>query len=199
MNEKQALEQQITALNQSVEESVQAVQTELNELKSKENELQLDLNKFTQSTQVQERIAELEEQEKKLAAEFEELERQLYLTEEFTKTKVNMLEDKISSKFKFTRFNLFEEQLNGGVTEICEATFDGVPFSKGLNNAARINTGLDIIATLSAHYGVQAPIFVDNSESVTKLIDIDSQLIKLIVSEADKQLRTEAKSEREVA
>ena len=197
MNEKQALEQQIISLNQSVEESVQAVQTELNEMKSKENELQLDLNKFTQTTQAQERISELEEQEKKLADEFEELERQLYLTEEFTKTKVNMLEDKISSKFKFTRFNLFEEQLNGGVTEICEATFDGVPFSKGLNNAARISVGLDVIDTLSKHYGVRAPIFIDNAESITELPEIKSQTLALFVSKKDKKLRIEESEDYE--
>src|SRR5699024_6377420 len=64
-------------------------------------------------------------------------------------------------------------------------------YSGGLNNAARINVGLDIINTLSNHYGVQAPIFVDNAESVTKLIDVNSQVISLVVSEPDKDLRIE--------
>ncbi|MFP3381455.1 hypothetical protein SB767_34615, partial [Bacillus sp. SIMBA_069] len=53
------------------------------------------------------------------------------------------------------------------------------------------NVGLDIINTLSEHYGITAPIFVDNAEAVTKMIDTSTQVISLIVSEKDKQLRVE--------
>ena len=35
-------------------------------------------------------------------------------------------------------------------------TVDGVEYSGGLNNAARINVGLDIINTLSQHYKITA-------------------------------------------
>ena len=60
-----------------------------------------------------------------------------------------------------------------------------------MNNAARINVGLDIINTLSEHYGITAPIFIDNAEAVTSLIQTAGQQIRLIVSEKDKQLRVE--------
>lgn len=189
--EKQALEQQIKQLELSVDESVEKVKEEIKSLKEEQNSLQLDLSAIQQSEQSLERIKELEAREKKLAEEFEQLEHDLYLIEEFTRSKVNMLEDKINNKFKHARFKLFETQINGGLKETCETLYDGVPYSSGLNNAAQINVGLDIINTLSSHYDVQAPIFVDNAESVTKLIDIDSQVISLVVSESDKQLRTE--------
>lgn len=48
---------------------------------------------------------------------------------------------------------MFAEQINGGLQEVCETTYKGVPFSS-LNNAARINVGIDIINTLSTHYGI---------------------------------------------
>ncbi|WP_276317174.1 hypothetical protein [Anaerosphaera multitolerans] len=35
-----------------------------------------------------------------------------------------------------------------------------------VNNAGKINAGLDIINTLSEHYDIYAPVFVDNAESV---------------------------------
>lgn len=70
-----------------------------------------------------------------------------------------------------------------------------MPYSSGLNNAARINVGLDIINTLNDYYGITAPIFVDNSEAVTKLINTNSQILSLIVSEKDKQLRVEFQDE----
>jgi len=88
------------------------------------------------------------------------------------------------------RFKLFDVQVNGGINECCETVFDGVPYSD-LNNAARINIGLDIINTLSEHFNFSAPIFVDNRESVTKLTDVDAQVISLVVSEPDKKLRVE--------
>lgn len=197
VDEKQTLEQKIDQLEKSVHESVSEAQKEIASLKEQRDMLQIDLSKISQSEQYKKRIAELEAEEKKLATEYEELEQQLYLTEEFTRTKVNLLTEKINSKFKYARFNLFAEQINGGLTETCVTTYEGVPFDSGLNNAARINVGLDIINTLSEHYGVQAPIFIDNSEAVTQIIDVDAQVIKLIVSEQDKQLRIEINPDKE--
>src|SRR5690625_5118827 len=196
-DEKTALEQQINELEQSVESEVNAVQEQINKLQEEQEKLRVDLSKIESSNKSKERIKELENEEKELAAEFEELEHQLYLTEEFTRRKVEMLTDNINDKFKYARFKLFEEQVNGGLNEVCETTFEGVPYGSGLNNAARINVGLDIINTLSTHYKVQAPIFVDNAESVTSLIDIDAQVISLVVSEQDKELRLEQKETAE--
>jgi len=102
-----------------------------------------------------------------------------------------MLESKINSRFKLARFKLFEQQINGGLSECCETLYNGVPYSGGLNNGARINVGLDIINTLSEHYNFRAPIFIDNKEAITKLIETDSQVISLLVSEPDKKLRVE--------
>lgn len=139
------------------------------------------------------RIAELAAQEKDLAAEYEQLEADLFLTEEFVRAKVALLEDKINARFEVARFRLFEQQVNGGINEVCECLVDGVPYSAGLNNAARIAVGLDIIRTLSGHYGVTAPVFLDNAEAITDIPDIGAQVIALYVSEADKELRVQTR------
>ena len=65
-----------------------------------------------------------------------------------------------------------------------------VPYSTA-NKAAVVNAGLEIIATLSHHYGVRLPIVVDNAESVTELLPVDSQVIRLVVSAEDESLRVE--------
>lgn len=103
----------------------------------------------------QQRIDELAAQEKELSAEYEKTEHGLYLCECFVRNKVNMLTSSINQKFKSVRFQLFEEQNTGGIKEMCDVLVpspDGsmVPFSTA-NNAARINAGLEIIATLSEH------------------------------------------------
>ena len=77
---------------------------------------------------------------------------------------------------------MFEPQINGGVKDVCQATYNGVAVNKGLNTAATINVGLDIVNALSTYYGVTAPVFIDNAESITNIIDSDSQLIKMYVT-----------------
>lgn len=191
LNEKSVIEQEIVQLTKNSNESVLTIKKEIGELKHKRDEIQAELVKFEMVDMSKKRIDELMKQERILATEFEKLEHELYLTEEFIRTKVKMVTDLINSKFKYARFKLFEQQINGGLQECCETTFEGVPYSTGLNNAARINVGLDIINTLSKHYGLHAPIFIDNAESVTKFIDTDSQIVSLIVSEQDKKLRVE--------
>lgn len=190
--EIEGVDKQIQTLKENAQQAVLDIEKEISALRTKRTELNEKLAQQAQIKANKERIAELEEQQKELADEFEKLEHQLFLTEEFTRSKVELLEERINSKFKFARFKMFEEQINGGLKEVCETTFEGVPYGSGLNNAAKINVGLDIINTLTAHYGIQAPIFVDNAEAVTQLIDIDSQLISLVVSEPDKELRIEA-------
>ncbi|EAC8477260.1 hypothetical protein JH67_02880 [Listeria monocytogenes] len=171
---------------------VSEIQTEIDNLQSEVASLQVDLNKFNINKRQDDRIAELNQQMDEAAAKFNELEQALYLIETFNKSKSSMLEERINSKFKFVNFQLFKQNINGGIEECCETTLNGVPYNSGLNNAARINGGLDIINTLSAHLELTAPVFIDNRESIVKLIDTKAQIINLVVSENDKNLRVEA-------
>jgi chromosome segregation ATPase len=139
------------------------------------------------------RIKELKAEEKKLAGEFEELERMLFLIETFIKKKVALLTDRINSKFKVVSFKLFNQLVNGGIEECCVFTVNGVPYDGGLNAAARTQGGLDIIHTLQKHYGIAPVVFVDNRESVSDIPEMDCQIVNLIVSPQDKTLRVEAK------
>lgn len=189
--EIERLRAEIAELQQNTAQAVATVREEIAWFQEHIAELEREKAKFELSESARKRISELEQQEKELAAEFERLEQELFLTEEFIRTKVNLLEEKINSKFRFARFKLFEQQINGGLVEVCETTFNGVPYSGGLNNAARINVGLDIINTLAEHYGISAPIFIDNAEAITNLIETSGQQIRLVVSEKDKQLRVE--------
>lgn len=141
-------------------------------------------------TYTRERMDALREEARAAAAELERVEQALFLIEEFTRYKVQFIEESINDRFKLARFKLFEEQVNGGLAECCEAVVEGVPY-QSLNNGARINVGVDVIGVLSEHYGVRVPLFVDNAESVTALLPSDTQVVRLVVSEADKKLRCE--------
>ena len=188
------LEQMKQELLQIEQDSNQILSNKNAELKTLQEDLQLYLSQQAKvdlhKTSLQ-RIAELEKQEKELAGEFEKLEQELYLVEEFTRAKAALLEDKINNRFKMAKFKLFNVQVNGGLEDTCEILYNGVPYSSGLNNAARVQVGMDIIATLQKYYGITAPVWVDNRESIVHLPEINCQVISLIVSEFDKALRVE--------
>ena len=129
------------------------------------------------------RIAELMQQQSDLAAKLSEIERIEMKVLEFNKERVRFIESKINGLFQMVRFKLFDTLLNGNTVECCEATVDGVPFS-ARSNSEKINIGLDIINAICIKNDISAPIFIDNRESVSKLISIiDPQIISLSVDE----------------
>lgn len=136
----------------------------------------------------QSRIAQLREDAQAAADNLGQLDRMLYLMEQFSRYKASFVENGINDRFRLANFRLFREQANGGVEDRCDVTYDGVPYM-GLNNGMKINVGIDIINTLSRAYGVRVPLFVDNAESVTSLEKTDCQVVRLVVSEKDKELR----------
>jgi DNA repair exonuclease SbcCD ATPase subunit len=194
VTKKEDLLREIEEIKSGSAADVEKIEKELTALGNAKSLLQKEFAKKEQLENAEKRIKELRQQQKELAKEFEKYESQLFLVEEFTKAKIELLDEKINSHFVNARFRLFEEQINGGMNECCTVTYKGVPYTD-LNNAGRINIGLEIISVLSAHYGFYAPIFVDNAESVTKLFDADSQVIRLVVSELDKKLRVEIEEE----
>lgn len=171
-------------------EDLAKLDEELSSMKSKKANLETELNKFNLIDDINHRILELESQQQKLVAEKNALDEASFLMDEFIKAKVNMLEDVINSRFKLARFKMFNVMINGNIEECCETTYKGVPY-RSMNNAARINVGLDIINALTSYYKVNAPVFIDNAEAVTEFVPVNSQTIKLIVDESKPQLTVE--------
>lgn len=183
---------------QSQIDSVRVNSTDTLELESKKLELEAALEdaktiiaQAAKNVEIDERIAELQAEQKEIGQKVADQEQMLYLLEEFIRFKLDKVSESINSHFKTVNFKLFEMQLNGGMKDCCECTVNGVPYST-LNSGHRIVAGLDIIRSLSELYGVSVPIFVDNAESLNEfnVPDMDAQLILLSVSE-DKQLKVE--------
>lgn len=185
------VENEIQNIQNNAAEAIEGIREEIAELKAKRAELSSQASIFANVPNLEKRIAELEAQQEKLAEAFEKAEEHIYLADEFIRAQVRIMEERINSKFKIARFKLFAEQINGGLSEVCETQVNGVTYSN-LNNAMKTNVGIDIINTLSAFHGLQATIFMDNAESVVDPLHTDSQMIRLVVSGEDKKLRVEA-------
>ena len=192
-----ALQEKMRILNEEIQTMVSetaAIRTEINQkitnLQAEINRLAGEISKESMLAFARERAETLREDAKKAAAELAAVDRQIFLCEEFTRFKVAFVEDTINSHFKMAKWKLYETQVNGGIADCCEATYDGVPFA-ALNSGAKINVGLDIVRALSEHYALRVPLFIDNAESVTSLLPTDTQVIRLVVSKNDKELRPE--------
>lgn len=135
------------------------------------------------------RIQELETQLRNQSEELAQLEGIEFTMAAFSKARIEAVESRINGLFSLVRFKMFEQQINGGEVETCEATVNGVPYSD-LNNAMTINAGLDIINAICKSEGVTAPIFIDNAESVNELLHTQSQMIRLVVTD-DETLRVQ--------
>lgn len=148
------------------------------------------LGKQTLKTQTEQRMAVLRADAQAAEEKLAEIEKMLDTIQEFTRFKAKFVEESINSLFSLAAFRLFREQANGGLEERCDAQVEGIPYP-GLNNAMKVNVGIDIINALSRHYGVQVPLFIDNAEAVTHLEQTPAQVIRLVVSPGDNVLRTE--------
>ena len=172
----------------------------LEKLRVEKSEVQAEINnqmaivsKESLLDHARQRADELRQDARNAAECLEAIEKMLYLMDEYSRYKTRFVEDSINGLFRIARFRLFREQANGGVEDRCDVVYDGIPYIS-VNNGMKINLGIDIINTLSLAYGVRVPLFVDNAESVTNLEKCGSQIVRLVVSENDKELRVNYES-----
>jgi len=180
-SEKANLEAQIESLRAGSTDLASQIREDITTLDSDISELVQALGAYDLAERTDARVAELAAREKDLAREFETLERQLHLLDAFTRAKADMLTERINSRFALTRFRLFDTQVNGGLADACTATVNGVPYGTGLNRAARINSGLDVIRVLQEHHQLWPPVIIDEAESVVDTLPLDTQVIRLVV------------------
>lgn len=184
------LQEQITQMTAGTADTKNQILAKKREASDRLAEVQTMLARASMQEQIKARIQELKDSARATSEKLERIEQMLYLMEEFVRYKASFVEANINDLFRIATFRLFREQANGGLEERCDVVHDGVPYM-GLNNGMRINIGIDVINTLSRYYGVTVPLFVDNAEGVTKLEQCDAQVIRLVVSEEDKELRIE--------
>ena len=130
-------------------------------------------------------IEGINEEQKDLVAQLSELERREDIARSYQDRQNAVLESRINEHFSLVQWRMFRTVNNGGdpfQEPYCECYVNGVAYHDGLNQAARLNAGLDICNTLSKHYGVSAPIMIDNAEAVNDILPTTGQQIQMYVS-----------------
>lgn len=176
-------------MSESPEEKAEALLERRAELQAQMDEKKAIIARRDAGNETEKRITELEQQQKDIGAALAELEQLIMLAERFITDRCAALEESINGCFPTIRWKLFDTQINGGITDVCNCM---IPCDTGLvayesaNTAAQVNADLEIINVLSKHYDVYIPLFVDGAESVNVLNHTDSQLITLSVSTDEK-------------
>lgn len=151
-------------------------------------QLNTQLATKSQYDKVQSLIEGIEQDQKDLVRQLSELEKKEDVARQYQERQNCILEERINKHFTLVKWRMFRTINNGGEPfdePYCECYVDGVAYHDGLNQAARLNAGLDICNTLCKHYGVSAPIIIDNSESSLSILQTEGQQIRLEVADSD--------------
>lgn len=130
------------------------------------------------------RITEVNEDKKKFQSQIDELDRQIDIASEFVQRSFEILSERVNDKFSFVKWIMFQTTNDGEKKPYCECSHDGVPYS-ALNDASKINAGIDIAHTICNFYEVSVPMLIDGCESVQKPIYEGGQQIRFSVGNSN--------------
>ena len=180
------LRQAIQASAQAAEQVVQEKRQKLADMQAQSDAMTSRLAEIDRNAALETRIQELEAEQRDTLHQLEEAERGLSMCEEYTRTLVTLLTERVNKHFPTVRFKLFEQQKNGGLREVCEAMVDGVPYG-ALNTASKMQANVEIVQAFSRAADISLPLFLDNRESVTDLtLPDEMQVINLNVIPGEK-------------
>lgn len=174
-----------------------ALVLEKNRLEDEKDEIVADFNRELAPVTRQRVLAGERERQSKLieakereqmgyADELARLERLEFRIQEYIKADIGAVEESINSLFRVARWKMFDKTIDGGIVEMCEVTSkDGVPY-QSMNDAMKVQCGMDVIRVFGEANRCYAPVFIDNAEGVIERnFGVRSQVIRLCVLDRD--------------
>ena len=180
----------LNGITTAADEQIQKLQAELEPI---EAEMQAIRQRKANAELVEkqnQRIAELDKDDKKLGIQLAQLDNLLYMAEQFVQLKAADVQAEVNGSFSAVQWKLFDIQKNEGIKACCEAQVDGKDYGS-LSKSEKVNAGLDIVNTLGKKMGLIMPVWHDDAESVSHPMPIEAQTIHLSVSDKDKTIRIE--------
>lgn len=99
----------------------------------------------------------------------------------FKKDIIDRTEESINKYFRMVNWKFVEQnKTNDDEKQLCTPLYKGIEYNRQ-NYASQVNMGVDICEGIMRGFDVQLPLWVDNTESVCKLLDTDTQVILLRV------------------
>lgn len=193
---KRQIAEKEAAMNKgnSAEEVRQQAKDEGEDLQSQLTEVEKQLALAQKNVEIDEQIAALRKKQGEYEQNKANVEKILYQLDLVSRKKNTLLQDDVNSHFELVDFKLFNWLKNGEYKETCIPTYRNKDMGISTNTGLEILMKLDIIRGLQSFYNMYLPVFVDGaealSESTVKMINMDTQVILLKVTE-DKELKIE--------
>lgn len=143
--------------------------------------IERELASADMAANAQKRIAELEEELKRLGVQKADLEMERDMCRNFEIARMNMITDKVNRKFRIVRWQMFQRQINGEEVPACICLCGGVPW-RDANDAGRLDAGIDVAHTLAEGCNADVPMFIDGAERSTNIYYPGGQRILMQVS-----------------
>lgn len=140
-----------------------------------------------------ENLSQARDEHDKLQEKYEEV---AYLRDKAAKAaemESEILQERANDLFDLAEINLISHTQDGTRKPDCSVAYLGNDFSTNLNNGHQIRVGVDIIKTLSDHFGITVPLIIDNAEGITSVVDTPAQLIYLTVVNEGRWLDKESR------
>jgi len=175
-------------------EKLQGIALSRKTLQDELTKLNTTLANVDTAQRTKDRITELKVKKVSLSQQIADIEKQLANIGEYTASESHLIETSVNKMFRHVTFKMFDTALNGNIEETCQSLLDGKPYPD-LSYGEKIRVGIDIINTLSRHYGISIVLFIDNSESYTFPIEAESQVIRMVADKKVKKLTVQVEVE----
>lgn len=156
-----------------------------NEIKSERNQMISEIasyqGRIKSSHESQDRVEELKKELVKVGQKIADAQKELDLLEDFNRTKIEMITDKINENFHFVKFRMFRRLVNGDYEPCCEVLVNGTSYDGNLNTGDKLLAELDLLSTFQRINDVSVPVFLDSAGEVDpdRVPETDFQLIML--------------------
>ncbi len=146
------------------------------EIQEKIYQLEWEIDKYKRFESLKKQLEQAEKEEQETLQSLNESIFILDSVKAFRAKEAELQAEKVQSLFETLSIKLFNEQKNGELKPTFEIELDGKPYSK-LSLSETIRAGLELREVLSKQSDLIIPVFIDNSESITRFKEPSGQLI----------------------
>lgn len=150
-------------------------------VKEQLEEIEYRLGQAAANEKAEERIEQLKAEQLICAQNILKQEQILDTIEKFIRVKIGMIEDSANKYFAMIRFKFYQPLVNGGFSECCKITVQGIDYELSLNKSDRLLCQMDLCKGFMKNLGTVLPLILDDSESIDsdRIPDYEGQMIVL--------------------
>lgn len=176
IEKKKEIQEKLSTLKYIDEETLHEENVKVRQLENAFDVIRNQIRTHKQQEQLLTQIEEASIDEEYKLASFKESTFIIDAIKDFNAKEAEIQGEKAKELFKPLSVSLFVEQRNGEQKPTFEVEMEGKGYSK-LSYSGSIRAGLEVREFLSKQSEVIAPVFIDNSESITKFKEPSGQLI----------------------